>query len=73
MSPVEMIWSNRRSFNRTIVELKRVRHVPHLRQNPAFNRTIVELKHSRIHLLILAYSTFNRTIVELKLVQPLVS
>ena len=54
-------------FNRTIVELKRVRVYDRLRMKTTFNRTIVELKQGYGFTQALILTAFNRTIVELKL------
>ena len=55
------------SFNRTIVELKRLRATAIVGMIATFNRTIVELKRLDFDLAVNLDAAFNRTIVELKL------
>ena len=60
-----------RSFNRTIVELKRQNHEDYRNRGNTFNRTIVELKPCMQRRSARSQLPFNRTIVELKLTQML--
>ena len=54
------------AFNRTIMELKRIKPAAHPAAPGSFNRTIMELKRCKSGDSSMKYHPFNRTIMELK-------